>query len=131
MLIKITTRGFRLTNALKEYVNTRLDFALERYYDHLLSIHVTLLDVNGPRGGEDMRCRLQLKPNSGRSIIVQETADDLYDAVAICASSARWVVGRQLHKSQKRKRRLVRSFSGYDFDIEGMENSLLGLNTVR
>ena len=126
MFIQITTRGFSLTKALRNYVTSRLEFTLERYRDYLQTVEVTLLDVNGPRGGEDMRCRLQLKPRSGRSVIIQETADDLYDAVAICASRARWVIGRQLDKSQNKKRRLMKGFSGYNFDIEDMENHLLG-----
>ncbi|MBP9034941.1 MAG: HPF/RaiA family ribosome-associated protein [Planctomycetota bacterium] len=60
MRIQITTQNMSLTNALRELVHTRLRHALGRFAHRIQDAAVSFEDVNGPRGGRDMQCRIKL-----------------------------------------------------------------------
>jgi len=125
MSINIQARGFRLTSALRQYVLSKLEKILQRYRNQSPKVSVTLQDINGPRGGEDMRCRILLTLDGQRTLVIQETAEDMYDAIAVAASRAKWAVNRQFERLQDRKRKTTRrpDSSGFDhiLDVEVLD----------
>ncbi|MFT4937010.1 MAG: putative sigma-54 modulation protein [Paraglaciecola sp.] len=96
MQIHIQSRQFSLSNALREYVNSKVRIMLGRYETQIVRIDVSLFDINGPRGGEDKCCKIIVKANGMTSIVVEETAVDMYDAINLCSRRTRRVVKRQL-----------------------------------
>ncbi len=60
MHIQITMQNMLLTNALRELVHTRLRFALGRFAHRIEVAAVSFEDMNGPRGGRDVQCRIRL-----------------------------------------------------------------------
>jgi putative sigma-54 modulation protein len=96
MLVHIQSRHFSLSTALSEYIKTKLQVMLGRYEAKIISLNVSLFDINGPKGGEDKCCKIVIKINGTSSIVVQETAVDLYVAINICSRRARRAVKRQL-----------------------------------
>ena len=73
MQIDIRSRGFALTHALREYVERRLRFALVHAGDRVRRVAVRLTDVNGPRGGNDKRCRIQVTLNGFPTVVIEDT----------------------------------------------------------
>ena len=61
MQIDIQARNFLLTDALHQHVRRRLSFSLCVRNEHIQRILVRLSDVNGPRGGEDKCCHIQVR----------------------------------------------------------------------
>lgn len=104
MQIKIQARGFSLSQALQEYIESKIRLALSRYSDRLSRIDVTLLDINGPKGGEDMRCRILCRPEGGESIVIEETAEDMYDAINACAHRMKRATDRHFTRLQSQRR---------------------------
>lgn len=100
MVIDIRTRGFTLTPGLRSHVERRLEFALDRYRDRVARIRVVLGDVNGPRGGRDKSCRLELGLRGARAVRVAVTSGDLYAAIDAAAHRA----GRTLTRALQRER---------------------------
>ena len=96
MLVHIQSRHFSLAAALSKYVKTKLQVMMGRYGAKIISLNVRLFDINGPKGGEDKCCKIIVKINGTSSIVVQETAADLYDAINTCSRRARRAVKRQL-----------------------------------
>jgi ribosomal subunit interface protein len=96
MLVNIQSRHFSLSEALSKYVQSKVQIMLSRYESKINSINVSLFDINGPKGGEDKCCKIIIKINGTTSIVVQETAEDLYDAINTCSRRARRAVKRQL-----------------------------------
>jgi putative sigma-54 modulation protein len=105
MLVNIQSRHFSLSEALSKYVQSKVQIMLSRYESKINSINVSLFDINGPKGGEDKCCKIIIKINGTTSIVVQETAEDLYDAINTCSRRARRAVKRQLsiHVRTRRK----------------------------
>jgi len=97
MQIKIQARNFSLTRAMRMYIERRLGFALSTCYRQVNRILVRLSDINGPRGGNDKRCHLEvILP--GQAVVVEDTEADLYVAINRASSRAGRTVMRQLRR---------------------------------
>ena len=100
MNLQITTQDFNLTDGLRQHVGLRLAYALNHGRDVVTRIVVRLSDVNGPRGGEDKCCSIEVRVKGTRTLIVSETQSDLY--VAIDRAAER--IGRTLDRHLARRR---------------------------
>jgi putative sigma-54 modulation protein len=108
MKIDVHSSGFPLTDAIKHYAMRRIQFALSWADGHVRRSAVRLSDLNGPRGGNDKRCQVQLTSHSGESasiIVIEETQSDLYAAIDRAIDRA----GRTLARKLQRERQRVRS----------------------
>lgn len=99
MQIDIQARGFALTEGLRAHVERRLQFAMSRVQGRVLRIKVRLSDVNGPKGGVDMRCHLQICVGGLPDVVVEDTETDLYDAVNRAVERAGRTLRRQLARN--------------------------------
>ncbi len=58
----------------------RLRFALRRMAWWVQRVDVSLDDDNGPRKGQDKRCRLMLRTRQGHALVLTDVADDWHVA---------------------------------------------------
>lgn len=100
MNFQIQAQDFTLTTGLRQHVAVRLACALNHGQDIVSSIIVRLSDVNGPRGGVDKCCGIEVRLKGAPSLIVEDTQTDLY--VAIDRASER--IGRTLDRRLARQR---------------------------
>lgn len=107
MQIEIEARNFPLTQALRSHAERRLRSALTCCGDHIRRVAVRLSDVNGPRGGADKRCRLQVVPADLPDVVVEDVEADLYVAIDRATDRA----GRTLVRKIERRRTLLRQSS--------------------
>lgn len=105
MKLRVKSKGFRVTHALHDRVKSKLHRIFSRYGDRIRATEVTLEDVNGPKGGEDMRCLVTVKLNKSKSIVVKEQAADLYDAINKCAHRLTLAMERHISRTQQVTRR--------------------------
>ena len=97
MQIEIQARNFSLTRAMRVHIERRLGFTLSTCYRHVRRILVRVSDINGPRGGNDKRCHLEVML-PGQAVVVVDTEADLYLAINRAASRAGRTVMRQLRR---------------------------------
>jgi len=100
MQIDIQARNFLLTNALRGHVERRLGFALSSRDEHIQRVRVRLSDINGPRGGEDKCCHIQVIIPHLPDIVIEDTEEDLYVAIDRAADRAGRTVGRRLTRQR-------------------------------
>ncbi|MEJ2180804.1 MAG: HPF/RaiA family ribosome-associated protein [Gammaproteobacteria bacterium] len=100
MQIEIQARHFPLTQAMRSHVNRRLGFALSTRYEHIQRILVRLSDVNGPRGGHDKCCHIQVILPQLTDVIVEDTESNLYAAIDRAADRASRTVARKLARQR-------------------------------
>jgi ribosomal subunit interface protein len=100
MHIHILARGFALTDGLRQHIERRLQFALGWADDRLRQVSVRLSDENGPRGGEDKRCRIRIAFPGAPSVVIEDTEADLYVAIDRAADRAGRSVGRRLERQR-------------------------------
>jgi putative sigma-54 modulation protein len=101
MRIDIQTSGFKLTGGLREHTERRLQFALSWAVHDVRKVVVRLSDINGPRGGNDKRCYIQI-PIPGRpDVVIEDTESDLYVAIDRAVERIERSVARRLERQRE------------------------------
>jgi ribosomal subunit interface protein len=101
MKIDIHAIGFELTDALREHIERRLKFSLSWASHTVRTVTVRLSDINGPRGGNDKRCRIQIPFAGGTSSVIEDTEADLYVAIDRAADRIERNVARRLERARE------------------------------
>lgn len=81
MNIKFQAKTCKINTVLKSHIRKKLSTALSAFEDRFQMVIVRLSDINGPRGGDDQRCQVQLILNGMPDIIVEDTQDNMYAAI--------------------------------------------------
>ncbi len=102
MQIDIQARQFTLTDALREHAERRLRSALTCCNDHIQRIVMRLSDINGPRGGSDKRCHLQIVLAGMPDVIIEDTEADMYVAIDRATDRAGRTLVRKIERQQSR-----------------------------
>ncbi len=100
MQIDIQARNFSLTNAMRSHAERRLRFALTRCDDHIQRVAMRLSDINGPRGGADKRCHLQVVLTGLPNVVIEDIEVDLYVAIDRATDRAGRTVVRKIDRHQ-------------------------------
>lgn len=103
MHVDIQTHGFSLTPGLREYVVKRLAYALSHGDASITRLTVRLSDINGPRGGDDKRCLVEVRLKRAPAVVIEDVEADLYLAIDRAAERA----GRALDRRLARGRQFV------------------------
>ncbi len=104
MRIDIQGRGFQLNVPLLEHIERRLRFALTRTSDRIKRVLVRLGDTNGPRGGEDKFCKIEVVLEDAPAVLIEDAGADLYAVIDRAAERA----GRNVAKRVARLRENAR-----------------------
>ena len=112
MNMMIQAQGFKLTEGLTEHAKRRLRFALSRSSEQIQRVKVRLTDINGPRGGVDKRCRIEIQIPSQPALMIEQLDSDMYVAISRSAARAeRRVIG---HLKRKQFTRSPRNTYGFE-----------------
>jgi hypothetical protein len=88
-----------LDDATREMVRVRLGRRLGSYALHVQRATVRFEDVNGPRGGIDVACRVKIVLDGLPSIVVEKRAPQAIDAVVPAAEAVRRALRRTLQRA--------------------------------
>ena len=102
MKIDLRAKNVELSPTLREYVVRRLGFALGARAEHIQAVQVMLSDINGPKGGQDKRCRLLIRLRGLKDIVVEDYQTRLRTAVDRAAARASHTLARRLMKGQSK-----------------------------
>ena len=121
MSIDIKGSGFPITTALMDHTERRLRFALTRSSDRIVRVAVLVGDSNGPRGGEDKFCRIQIHLKRAPQVLIEDIGAELYAVIDRAAERAgRNVakrVDRLMESIREAKRKSLRSPPGDVSDV--------------
>jgi len=104
MQIDIQARNFPLTDAILSHVKQCLGLVLSGRDEHIQRVMVRLSDINGPRGGADKRCHIQVVLSHLPDVVIKDTAVDLYAAIYHAADRAVCTIGRRLARQRVKAR---------------------------
>ena len=114
MQIDIQARHFSLTESLRNHAERRLRFTLTSFDEYIFKVVMRLSDINGPRGGKDKRCHLQVILSGLPDIVIEDTEADMYIAIDRAISRA----GRSVKRKIDRHQTLLKHGSPLPLDID-------------
>jgi putative sigma-54 modulation protein len=106
MNMHIQTRGFMVTDAIRDYALRRLQFVLGNKTD-VLSADITLSDINGPKGGRDKCCKIRLSVSGDAPIHIEDIHEDLYAAIDSATARCRRTLHRRVQRLRERRQTLL------------------------
>jgi ribosomal subunit interface protein len=98
MKLELRTSNVQTSVPLEAHVAHKLELALRRFTHRVERVLVRLVDVNGPRGGTDKRCRMSATLSGAPSIIVEATHSNVYVAVTHAAARLHAQIARMIAK---------------------------------
>jgi ribosomal subunit interface protein len=103
MQFEIRAKDVSISRALRNHIERRLRFALDRFASRIRQVRVKLADPNGPRGGIDKCCKLAISLDRSSTIVVESHASNVYAAIDCIADKAATYIGRRLKRPHGRK----------------------------
>lgn len=104
MQVHTRSRHLQIDDAVRAHVERRLQFGLDRFSEQILRATVQLHDVNGPRGGEDKVCRIEVRLRSTGAVFVEASDCALLAAIDRAAERAAAAVSRALKRTKTKER---------------------------
>ena len=86
---------------MRELSVQRVRFALRRLSSYVPRAKVQFTDVNGPRGGIDKRCQVELSTAKAGNVVIASLASDWRTALDRSMGRATRVLTRSLQRVQK------------------------------
>ncbi len=105
MKVVVRSVALQLDARTRADVERRIHAALARHSPWVLRVTVRVADRNGPRGGEDIACAVDLRLRPRGRLYVEETDIDLAGAVGRAAEAAAETVTRTLERSRDLRRK--------------------------
>lgn len=81
MKIQIKSKQAEINEAARAQLERRLEFGLGRFSPRIHCANVQLVDINGPRGGEDKVCRIEVRLLPTGTLFVEDVGSDGYAAI--------------------------------------------------
>ena len=104
MQIDIQALNIPLSTALRGHIERRLGFALSAHDDHIQRVNVRISDINGPRGGEDKCCQIQVVLPHLADVVIEDIEAELGTAIDRAADRAGRTVARRLARHRDKNR---------------------------
>lgn len=99
MIVDIHGQGFTVTPALAEHLRRRLGFVLTRHSDRIQRVAIRVGDENGPRGGVDRYCRIQVQLLDAPVAVIKDVGAELYAVIDRAADRVGRVVVKHLDRT--------------------------------
>ena len=114
MRLDIRFRGGKVDPHLREYADRCLRFALGRFANRISTVNVWFDDLNGPRGGLDLRCLIYTTLVRHGELAVEAIGADAETATKLAgermARRIRTVLGRGRSVKRRAARYVAESF---------------------
>ncbi len=102
MQTAIHSSDFALTTALENFIHQQAGKSMKVCADRVERLVVRLKDVNGPKGGQDKECSVEVKMAHCEPIVVSKRSSDAYASIRKALSRASRVTVRRIGKRRAR-----------------------------
>ena len=121
MHLEMNHRQAGLNDEVAHRAERLLRFAMSRFTGTVTRVKVTFIDVNGPKGGFDKRCRLTAKLKVAGQVEVQHGGHDYTEALSHCLDKLTRAIRRDVDRRRTgpiRKNRITAKI-----DVENLSHT--------
>lgn len=106
MRIDVRAVNFGMDDTAAGRIRHRLEASLDRLAHHVRRVRVRLVDQNGPRGGKDVACLVEVRLRAFGRLFVESNDFDALSAASRAADKAEAALTRRLSRRRTRRRRI-------------------------
>ncbi|MFT5085603.1 MAG: putative sigma-54 modulation protein [Lentisphaeria bacterium] len=103
MRLQIHSRHVDINDTLREHIKHKIQIAFSRLEQHISRVLIRISDVNGPKGGIDKYCHLELSIDHKENIIIKDRQAELHTAIHSAIQRASRTLTRRLARRQHQK----------------------------
>ena len=103
MRINPRSKNVKTNEAFRAHVTRRLEFGLGRFEDHIREASLRIEDLNGPRGGVDKLCQLEIRLDGRGTVRIEETGADLIATIDRATDRAGATVARTVGRTKPQR----------------------------
>jgi ribosome-associated translation inhibitor RaiA len=100
MRIDIQTTEINLGQNFKQMLKVKIRRLFQHNSQHIRLINITFRDINGPKGGEDKLCKVNIFASRGQHILVSVKDNSAFKAATLAIKKANNTLHRQLGKAR-------------------------------
>ena len=104
MKISIRSKLSEVDSSVREHIKRRLHFSLGRMATRIPKVIVRIDDLNGPRGGVDKTCRIDVEVLRGSDVFVEDRDADVIAVIDRAAQRTGRAVARALERTRDKQR---------------------------
>ncbi len=108
MNVRLETHHVVLPNNSGANLAARVGRVFSRLASGISNLHVTLKDINGPRGGRDKVCVLRAELAGGGQVVVIDRSSKMRRAIVSCLRRGRSLVAKEVKRRRAKNRRRSR-----------------------
>lgn len=101
MQISVMGKVFRGDDELREFAERRLCFALGRFGPRVRGVSIRIVDLNGPKGGDDKSCRVVVEVTRLADVVIEERGESIQSVLSRAVERAGRAVGRSIEKERR------------------------------
>jgi putative sigma-54 modulation protein len=117
MQLNIDAQNLNISEQVKEDMSQRIKDMFARTQQKIRKVSVVFTDINGPKGGADKQCRVQLVLFGLPSVNVVCKQANFHKALARALSAAKRTLKRRFNKLQRVEHVSVRQLSHGELDL--------------
>ena len=111
MKIEVSGRKVDLEASVKTFAERRIRSGMGRFSNKIREVRVQISDVNGPKGGRDKECRVEVRLRTVGSITTKAVEVNLHAAIARAIERAGHAVSEWVKRSREFEHTPVRTIS--------------------
>ena len=100
MNVQINSLNMQHSSALRDHVVAQLERSLRSVRDRITRIVVRFHDDNGPRGGTDKRCTVEVRLAGVEPLLAEQRHADVFRAAAGAVTRVRRAVRRRIERNR-------------------------------
>lgn len=109
MQTTIESADFRLTSALERFIREQAHSSLKANRDRIEHLKIRLRDINGPKGGNDKECCVEVKIANQPPVVVRKRSTDAYASIRKALGRAARTTLRRVDKQRRKAMSIHRS----------------------
>lgn len=104
MNIDIWMKDIKGDETARDQIERRFRFRLDRFSSRIGRVKVRITDLNGPRGGADKVCGIDIRLRPKGSVFVEHIDEDVFAAVDRASDRAARSIARAIKRMQRFER---------------------------
>mgnify|MGYP000663423312 CR=1 FL=1 len=107
MKVLIHSSNVTLSKKARQFIQRKISSTLQRFDSGVKQVDLYLKDVNGPKGGIDKECTINIQADDRKQVVVSGKAGSIFSVVKQCAVKAKLLLAKRTKRKTAQRRKPI------------------------